>query len=423
MVAALQQLEDQFPFCPVNNAAEAISDIERLTGNFAEEHASVLWQAEARGENTTNSIRAPIEKGSARIEWDPVPIEDLGPAVPPDWLWTGFLAKQHITLFVGLWKCGKTTLVTHLLRDLKTGGGLIGTGAGGRKVLLVTEEGPTLWTRRRDDLGLSETVDVLIRPFMTKPDHAAWREFLEHLRALVIARGYDLVVFDTLSNLWPVMNENDAGEVGAALMPLRALSDAGPALMLIHHPRKGGGDEAQATRGSGALPGFVDVIMELGRYAKDDPYDRRRVLKTHSRFEESMPESVIELTDAGYLVVGDKIQVKQGDRAAVIAGILPEEGSGLTPEEVLDRWTTEPRPGLRSVETDLAAGASGGRWVKTGGGKRGDPFRFRRANGFDSRKPASLGARIESEPSAPAQTPAIKPMPEATDEGEWRAVV
>lgn len=418
---AFQQLGNAIQMCPVFTAEQAIEDVRRFTASFVEQQTKSAWLAEARGENVTDSIRAPIEKGSARNEWDPVPIEDLGPAVPPDWVWPGYVAKQHITLFVGLWKAGKTTLLTHVFRDLKTGGGLIGTSVGGARVLLVTEEGPTLWTQRRDALGLGGIVDVLIRPFMTKPDHAAWRRFLDHLTGLVASRGYDLVVFDTLSNLWPVMNENDAGEVGAALMPLRVLSDAGPALMLIHHPRKGGGEEAQATRGSGALPGFVDVIMELGRYAKDDIHDRRRVLRTYSRFEESPPESVIELTDAGYVVVGDRAQVKKDDRFDDIEGRLPSEGNGLSVDDLLVGWP-EPKPGKRKLADDLADGAAKGRWVKTGTGVKGDPFRYRRPTGFDSRTPHSLGARNECEPVRPPETPQPPEPHTPHDAGEWEEV-
>jgi hypothetical protein len=87
-----------------------------------------------------------------------------------------------------------------------------------------------------------------------------------------------MVVFDTLSNLWPVKNENDASEVQAALMPLRALTTSGRSLFAVHHLTKAGGAEATASRGSGALAAFVDVILELRRLDPNDPTNRQRVV-------------------------------------------------------------------------------------------------------------------------------------------------
>lgn len=385
------------------SSEDAVSDVERHTADYVRARADGEWHGFVPGQNT---IRAPIESGFAGNEWDPVPIEDLGPAVPPDWVWPGYLARQHITLFTGLWKAGKTTLVSHLLRDVASGGGLVGDAVSGARVLVVTEEGSTLWTRRRDDLQLGGgKVDLLIRPFMAKPDNRRWQAFIDYLAGLVRNRRYALIILDTLASVWPVMNENDASEVGAALMPLRAISDSGPAVLLIHHPRKGEGQEGQATRGSGALPGFVDVIIEMRRYAKDDNSDCRRVLTTYSRFDESPPEAVLELGDGGYVVLGDKARVNKDDRLDAVEALLPTEGEGATPEEIHQRWPTEPKPSLRSLQSDLPTGAASGRWVRTGSGRRGSSFRYLRATQIDSCNSTSLGARIESKPANPPAEP------------------
>src|SRR5690349_1174832 len=72
----------------------------------------------------SDSIRAPIGSDRARKEWMPVPIGQLGPATPPDWIWEGVAARAYITLLTALWKSGKSTLIAHLLRDLSRGTGL-----------------------------------------------------------------------------------------------------------------------------------------------------------------------------------------------------------------------------------------------------------------------------------------------------------
>jgi len=45
------------------------------------------------------------------------------------------------------------------------------------------------------------------------------------------------------------------------LHSLSPLTAAGMAVWLQHHPRKGRTPSGQASRGSGALPGFVDILM------------------------------------------------------------------------------------------------------------------------------------------------------------------
>ena len=46
-----------------------------------------------------------------------------------------------------------------------------------------------------------------------------------------------------------------------ALRPLRELADDGPAVLILHHPRKGAAAGGQGSRGTGALPAFVDFLI------------------------------------------------------------------------------------------------------------------------------------------------------------------
>ena len=344
-----------------------------------------------------DSIRAPKHNDRARIEserWRPVPITELPLSSPPDWVWPGYVARGYATLLVGLWKAGKSTLLGHVLRDAEHGGGLVPDPIDG-PVLVVSEEANGHWMTRRDKLKLGESLRLITRPFKARPSAGEWGRFVEHVALVVKAEGYGMVVFDTLASLWPVVDENDAPGVQAALMPLHAITEARAGLVLVHHARKGGGDEAQATRGSGALPGWVDTIVELRRFAAEDAHDRRRVLRAYGRFEDTPPESVLELRDDGYHVIGDKATATRADRDATIR-VLLAGAAGLTGEDVHGRWPTEPKPGKRALEKSLNDGAEAvpPRWGRAGKGVKGDPYRY--SLGFDSRTTHSLGARIES---------------------------
>lgn len=352
------------------------------------------WLAESGGDQQADSIRALGKGPLARNEWEPVPISKLGPGTSPNWIWPGYVARGHTTLFTALWKSGKTTLMGHLLRDITGGSGLL-SGPVDVNTLVVTEESERLWARRRDDLGLTDRVHIRARPFITKPDLDGWYELIEFVGVKVRDGRYGLVVFDTLTGLWPVQEENSAGEVNRALMPLNALTGAGAGVVLVHHPRKSGGDEAQASRGSGALTGFVDAIVEMRRYEAGDLADRRRVLKVFSRLNDEPLESVIELTPGGYVVLGEKRDVTTTDRWEIIAGLLTGADSGKTPEEVLACWPTKPAPGIRTIQKDLTEGTAKGRWSRSGSGHKGDAYRYFQAV-FVSRNESSIGARIES---------------------------
>jgi hypothetical protein len=174
-------------------------------------------------------------------------------------------------------------------------------------VLYVTEETEGRWAERRDELGLTDDNHYLINSFPRKSDRQGWGNFIKYLLEVLAGRPAGLVVLDTLDDVWPVNDENKSTEVNEALKPLRDIS-TGRGVLLTHHLSKyASGNQGTGSRGSGALPAFVDVIVELNRSDPDDDDDRRRVLAGWSRYDETPAKAVIELaTDGtGYTLVGD----------------------------------------------------------------------------------------------------------------------
>jgi hypothetical protein len=286
---------------------------------------------------------------------------------------------------------------------------LAGLSVTAGNVLVVAEESAALWARRRDKLGIGDHALFYIRPFLGRPDPAEWNVFLRHIAGLVQQRDLALVCFDTLAALSPCDDENDSAKMLAAISPLHRITEAGVGVLLSHHPRKGDGSEGQASRGSGALPGFVDVIVEMRRVQPKDRTNRQRELTAYSRFDETPPELVIELAEdsSGYRSLGSPSDADRQSRWQIIREQLPGEIPGKTAEEVLGDWPSKaPKPGKRTLELDLQQGAEAGRWSMSGAGKRGDPFRFW-SNGNSIRAAIDpIGARIESNGQA---------------EGEWMA--
>jgi hypothetical protein len=334
----------------------------------------------------------------------PIPASELGPGEAVPWLVTGYIGRGFTTLLISLWKAGKTTFVSHILAATADGGHVAGDVSGCR-VLIVTEESGALWAKRRDTIGIGDNCDFVIKPFRGKPSQRKWAAFIDLIAGWVREGNYELVVFDTLASVAPYLDENDSAAMLATLTPLHGITEAGGAVLIVHHPRKGDGNEGQASRGSGALPGFVDCIVEMRRLNAEDRNDRRRVLASYSRFDETPDELVIELAEdeSGYRIVGTKRDCSRSDRMKVIAKILPDADSPMTVDEVRAAWPDDgiPKPGKATVAADLSEGFRTGLWCRTGDGKKGSPYKYAKtafpSAVCDSSTDGPIGGRIESD--------------------------
>jgi hypothetical protein len=242
---------------------------------------------------------------------DPVPISHLATTAGAvlSWIWDGFIPDRTVVLMTALWKSGKTTFLGHLLAAMSAGQQkFCGRTLRKCKVLIVTQEPDMIWNGRREKFALSSDVVFFQRgandsprPFVTRPSRLQWEGFAGHLAQVVKAQQFDLVVIDPLADFWPVEDENSAGQVTVALNPLRQVAEAGCSVLMLHHPRKSGGDGGTAHRGSGQLAAHVDVLIEFGRVGKGET--RRRRLHAKGRMDMA-DDLTIELTDQGYVVVG-----------------------------------------------------------------------------------------------------------------------
>lgn len=299
------------------------------------------------------------------------------------WLWEGYISRGGITLLSALWKAGKTTLLSHLIRALDGREcSFLGQAVAPSRVLYVTEEHQELWAERRDDLDLTDNTGFVCRPFRGKPSPDEWRAFVAKLIEAAVDNGFDLVVMDTISKLWPVKEENDAGQVEDALKPLWALSDHGIATLLIHHDRKSGGEQFTGSRGSGGLPAFVETIIEFRRQSEDTK-DPKRVLNGKGRYRETPDKLLIELTDAGYVAHGDPDNATvratfTGERwKEAVLSALPRSEPGMTRPEILDLLKRSNLGVREEVLRDwLTAKVDGGELIRTGAGQGRSPYRY-----------------------------------------------
>jgi putative DNA primase/helicase len=317
--------------------------------------------------------------------WTIRPLSELSAeGVSVSWLWGGYLAPGALTLYTGLWKVGKTTHLKYMLKSFGDGSThFCGQMVRPLRCLMVSEESQLLWAQRRDDMELGDNVDIINKPFTVRPTLTEWVSFVAYVAEAARERKCDLVIFDSLYNLWGVKDENDAAEVLAALTPLNMLTAQGTSVLVIAHPKKGDAGEGQATRGTGAIGGYVDIILEMRRYDAPTKDDTRRVLTAYSRWDETPPELVIALDrESGvYTVEGTKADARTEDRLSVLLEMLPVEGVGKTPAELRSEWVDEriTRPSEKTIRRDLDTAVTTGRVKSSGVGTKNNPVRYHRA--------------------------------------------
>jgi hypothetical protein len=311
------------------------------------------------------------------ILW-PAKLRDTAPIQP--WLWTGYIAPGNLTLLTSPWKAGKTTLTSLLLARLAAGGELAGQEVRPGTAVVVSEEAPAQWRRRADRLNYREQVCFICRPFATRPTAEEWQHLIDHVRKLHAEHGLSMAIFDPLAEFLPAKSENEAGLMLEALLPLRRLTTAGLAVLLLHHPRKQTSAEGESARGSGALSGHADILMELSYFSTASSDDRRRKLVAVSRFEETPRQVVIELNAAGtdYVSRGDVACEEFGRGWGQLREVLAATPQKRSRPELLEDWPEDrwPRPSAATLGRWLTRAVAEGRVLCEGSGRKQDGFRY-----------------------------------------------
>jgi hypothetical protein len=295
------------------------------------------------------------------------------------WLWHGYLAAANVTLLVGQWKAGKTTLLSVLVARLGTGGTLAGQAVRAGRAVVITEEEEGLWRDRIERLGLGPQVTVLARPFRGRPTPEQWQGLIDSLVARHQTDPFDLVVIDTLAAFLPSRTENNAGVMLDMLLPLQAVTGLGASLLILHHPRRAPSAPGQLARGTGALSASADILLELEMLGGVAADDRRRRLSGYSRHRQTPRRVVIELTADGadYVSLGDDAGQEFADHWQVLLGVLEDATGKLTRAEVLARWPADfVKPSPMVVWRCLDRAVKEGRALVEGTGRRNKPFKY-----------------------------------------------
>lgn len=241
-----------------------------------------------------------------------------------------------------------------------------------------SEESPQQWQLRGRRLDLGDQVGWLCRPFFGRPRPEQWQALLERVSEEAVAREVSLLVIDPLAAFFPDKSENSAAAMLDALAPLQRLASRGLSVLALHHPAKKEQSYGSAGRGSGALLGYADILMEMRWYRRPSDDDRRRRLFALSRFEETPRELVIELNTEGtdYLARGCFADEEFASRWRLMETLLRQADRKLSREDILAGWPAEERPDAKTVYRWLRRAVEAGMLRQDGLGHRNGPFRY-----------------------------------------------
>jgi hypothetical protein len=304
----------------------------------------------------------------------------MAPEEPP-WVWGGYIARGMVTAFAGRPKVGKSTLALAVVDAIASGASeFLGRAVAAGPVVYLSEEGAGTLRHKlpAGPVRIAPRESAWPEPGAVKPK---WPQVVAGAAAEAERTGAGLLVIDTFA-FWGALPEEkaqDAGAVSAAMEPLQAVvAGSGPAVLLILHQRKGGGADGEAVLGATAFTGGPDIVIELER-PKGESAPRERALLALSRYPGTPGALLLDYDPAkgAWRALGeeeDRTQVRSlRDSSALLRATAAAGDEGATRvelEEALGAPQRQWRAPLAELEKE-------GCVERLGGGKKGDPNRWR----------------------------------------------
>jgi 5S rRNA maturation endonuclease (ribonuclease M5)/DNA-binding transcriptional ArsR family regulator len=357
----------------LEGVAAEIEVSEPTKGKDISEHLAMGGRLEELAEICCSSCSTPRDEQHEQNPEEPfaAPMSQKLAGIPPEpeWVWQGYLAPGALTLLAGRPKVGKTTLLFPLIAALEQGRPFLDRPTRRSRVLVLSEEREQTLAEKRQ-LYLDGADPLLLMRHERGQRH--WAQLIEQARRYCAEHHVGLLVVDTWDK-WTGLRGDDESKAGAvieALEPLMLAASDGLAVLIVAHQRKAAGKHGEAVRGSNAITGGVDVIVELER-ASEDLGRRLRVLRAESRFTATPEELVGELTQEGYVARGELEEVtRKAERESTVR--LAEASPGATADELAEAAETS-RP---TMSRRLNDAWEHGLIERSGDGRKGAPYRW-----------------------------------------------
>jgi len=288
----------------------------------------------------------------------------------PDFIVKNLLKKGELTDLSGLAKySGKTTLVMHMLKAVRTGDVFLSEPTKEARIFYLTEQGNNFKEAIENaTLDLDDDGFVVVQHRDVRAEE--WEELIEKAIKVCERDGRDVLVVDTFAAFTKLAGseENNAGDIRERTEPLKKAAQSNDlAVLIVRHAGKDG-----KGRGSSQFEAEVDIVATLKR-SEGNHVDSVRQLETIGRY--GATKLNIELTDRGYVTLGSDDKVAFNKAVRTIKGLLPRRKENAITEDAL----AEKAKGEVSKGTLIRAL----RWlvdqesvVREGSGKKGSPYTY-----------------------------------------------
>jgi hypothetical protein len=180
-----------------------------------------------------------------------------------------------------------------------------------------------------------------------------WAELCEVLRRYCVSHEFGMLGVDTVARWAGVLDENDAAQMAAAIMPLRKIAAEGIAVLFLRHDRKGGGALGESGRGSSSATGEVDYVLHLQKKAgQGETTLRQREFEGVHRIGGETGKLIVELNHSGHFdLVGSKGDVMLQRAKEYIRGKLPtDEDEAWTVKELVEEFMGSEATLIRALD-------------------------------------------------------------------------
>lgn len=295
----------------------------------------------------------------------------------PDWIVKGIVAAGAITELVGKVKVsGKTTFALEMCAAILSDRPFAGQRTSRTPIVYLSEQGDASLRQALARARLLEADDFHV---LTWPRalSVSWPDVVDLAVRKCLDVGSRLLVVDTLTQ-WAAIRgdgENAAGEAMTAARPLQVASGVhGLAVKILRHGRKSGGEVGDDGRGSSAFAGAVDIVLSLKRpEGNADP--TIRVLHALSRFTDTPETLAIQLGENGYQPIGSEAAMVTLLARRALLDVAPAKPKDA---KLIDDLLAESGIRRSSGQDALAELCRDGSLIRTGAGKKGDPYRYHR---------------------------------------------
>jgi hypothetical protein len=123
----------------------------------------------------------------------------------------------------------------------------------------------------------------------------------------------------------------------------------------------------------------VDINIEMTACAPTNETDRRRRLRSASRFEETPVQRVLALTEEGtdYLVLAEDAEEDFGPHWDALEAVLTAAPHKLTRQQILEEWHDDlPVPPAKTLWRWLGRAVEQGLLCRSGTGHKNDPYLY-----------------------------------------------